>query len=222
MAYEDEEQLARLREWWSSYGTWVVAGVLIGALALFGWRSWDHRQQARAVAASDQYIALQQALESDPALAQAIAEELVADYARTPYAALAALRYARERTLAGELAEAARWLEQAMALADGPELQALATLRLAEVRLAQDEPQAALELVSTTPAASFDPLYAEVRGDALLALDDSDGAREAYRRALVGSTGTAREFVQLKLNALPVAADPTEPATDPAPAEEQQ
>ncbi len=220
MAYEDEEQLARLREWWSSYGTWVVAGVVIGALLLFGWRSWDHRQQSRTVAASDQYLALQQALDSDPALAEAITEELVTDYAATPYAALAALRYARERTLAGELAEAARWLEQAMTLADGPELQALAALRLAEVRLAQGEPQAALELVSSAPAASFDPLYAEVRGDALLALDDLDGAREAYRLALAGSTGTAREFIQLKLNALP-AAEPAAPATDPAPAEEQ-
>ncbi|HJO36649.1 MAG TPA: tetratricopeptide repeat protein, partial [Gammaproteobacteria bacterium] len=73
---------------------------------------------------------------------------------------------------------------------------------------------------SSAPAASFDPLYAEVRGDALLALDDLDGAREAYRLALAGSTGTAREFVQLKLNALP-AAEPAAPATDPAPAEEQ-
>ena len=43
-----------MKEWWSRYGTWVVAGavvIVVGVTAFVGWRQYDRAQRAAASAA---------------------------------------------------------------------------------------------------------------------------------------------------------------------------
>jgi hypothetical protein len=79
-----------LKEWWSRYGTWVVAAtvaVVVAAAALVGWRQYDQAQRAAASAA---YSAALAQLTSDPAAARAEFEKQAAS-GQEPYRSLAAL-----------------------------------------------------------------------------------------------------------------------------------
>ena len=72
-----------------------------------------------------------------------------------------------------------------------PQLALLARLRLARVQVDAGKADDALKTLSVE-AGAFDPRYAEVRGDALLAKGDRNGALEQYRTArAAGATGAA-------------------------------
>jgi hypothetical protein len=79
-----------LKQWWSQYGTWVVAAtvaVVVGVAALVGWRQYD---QAQRSAASSAYSAALAQLVSDPSAARAEFEKQATN-APEPYRSLAAL-----------------------------------------------------------------------------------------------------------------------------------
>lgn len=96
-------------------------------------------------------------------------------------------------------------------------LKLLARLRLARIKLAVGDPQAALTALAGVNAGGFAPLYAELRGDAYAKLGKADDARAAYTQALAQWAPDMgdKSMVQMKLNDLGQA--PAAPAT-PAPA----
>ncbi len=83
-----------MKEWWSRYGTWVVAGavaVVVAVTGFVGWRQYDQSQRAAASAAYS--VALAQ-IATDPAAARAELEKQGAN-ALQPYRSLAALAAAQ-------------------------------------------------------------------------------------------------------------------------------
>ena len=89
----EDEQLEALKQWWKENGAAVITGIVLGAAALFGWRFWQDYQVEQAQAASAVYAEMRAAA-GDVDTLMAGAEMLRSDYARTPYAALAALEAA--------------------------------------------------------------------------------------------------------------------------------
>jgi len=220
--HEEQEQIDALKRWWHENGTFVTVGVFIGVAAIAGWRTWQSWEQRAAEDASAVYSALARAVEShDAATYEALADGLVRDHARTPYAANGALLAAKAAVDAGDLAKAELRLAWVVTNGRDAELVALARVRLARVQLALDQAERALATVGVTPAGAFGPLTDEARGDALTALGRHDEARVAYRAALAGAADNQvdRGTLELKLGDLGPAsvAAPAAPATGAKP-----
>jgi len=216
----DDEQVEALKGWWQDNGTSLLTGVVLVLAVFFGVRQWQSMQAAESGAASDLYQQL-----ADLAMANLTAplaaenlvaartvyEQLKGEYGSSIYVRYGALALARFHVDQGELDQAAAELQWVL---DNPgggwlrkvdeELLLTTRLRLARVRLAQDDAQAALALLRAVEPGSFAASYAEIEGDALLALGQSDEARTVYQRALANSLATNKIVLQLKLQDLGV------------------
>jgi len=184
-AYNPDDQLASLKNWWKQYGTALIAGVIIGLLLLVGGTYWKQYKIKRAETASQIYENLLADLQQGkPDAVSAAAAKLMQDYDATPYAGKSALLQARLRFDAKDVAGARTQLEWAMKNAIEASVQHSARLRLARLLLDQGEAAAALALVNTKDTNGFISEYEEIRGDALLAEGDRDAARRAYQTAI--------------------------------------
>ncbi len=145
--------------------------------------------------------------ESENAAAiQSISEELMSDYAATPYAVHGALALAKFSVDNEDLDRAVQALQWILDNGDDDALRHIVRLRLATVWLAQGEAESVVALLKSAEPAEFAARYHELSGDALLQTGDVDGARSAYQRginALEQSEVTSgRSLLQLKLNNL--------------------
>ena len=85
-----------MKEWWSRYGTWVVAGAVVVVVAVTGFVGWRQYDQAQRAAASAAYSAALAQIATDPAAARTELEKQAVD-ALQPYRSLAALTAAQLR-----------------------------------------------------------------------------------------------------------------------------
>jgi predicted negative regulator of RcsB-dependent stress response len=201
----DREQVEALRKWWKENGGSIIIGVVLGLGAVVGWRTWRGYEQAQAVKGSVAYQRLVDlAAGGDRQQAVAQGEFLIADQPGSVYAGLAALLLAKVAAEQGDLGDAARRLEWVAATPPVPELEPVARLQLARVRLAEGKLEEALALTAAAVPEEFGALYAEVRGDILVARGEPESAREAYRRALeqLEQDAPTRALVQMKLDDL--------------------
>lgn len=201
----DEEQVEAIKEWWRENGMAVVIGIVIGIGALVGWRGWSEYQENRAREASSLYQEMLAARAGgDSEQLQEKGSQLLADYAATPYGGFAALALARQALTEDDLETAENRLRQALESLDEGPLQHVARLRLLRVLTAREQYDTALELLQSTDFGRFTAEYEELRGDILLAQDDTDGARDAYRLALANTAPQAggRELLQMKLESV--------------------
>lgn len=205
----EKEQLERLRQWWSENGWYLIGGVAIGALALFGWNQYTGYQERRSEEAAALYLNLQQAVAEDRAAeAEQLLERLRADYGGNAYTDQAGLMMARMHMTATAPDRAAAELRYVMENSDDPDLALVARLRLARVLAYREQYQDALALLEVSNVGHFAGAYREVAGDIHYALGDYAAARAAYLQALSGPGADAldRNLVQMKLNQLDSAA----------------
>jgi len=210
----DEEQIEALKRWWDENGTLVIAGIVLVLAVLFGSRYWQSSQSSMAEAASDIYTQMTEVVQSnldleidDMELAEALNlhTELKNNFANSVYSRYSALLMARLYVQRNELGEAAAELQWIM---DNPglgflnsiddEMALTARSRLARVILAQGNAEAALQLLNEVEPGTFAGTFAEIEGDAYVALGRIQEAIEAYQNAL--NAGTNTEVVELKLN----------------------
>ena len=207
MTYEtDEEQLEAIKKWWAENGKAVIAGVVLGLGAIFGWRGWVSYEQGRSEAASALYEEVIIAIEApDPETAVAVGDRLMNDYADTPYAAMAALARAKTNVESGDLQSAAQALRWAMDNGRDVDVAEVARLRLARVQYALNQPDEALATLQQEFPPAYAALVEELRGDILVEKGDAEGARAAYRKALQDSRAVVdRSALEMKLNDLGV------------------
>lgn len=207
MAYdlEEQEQLAEIKAWWKQYGRLVIVAVVAGLLAVGsvqGWRYYRNSQMAGAAALFEQ----QQRAEriNDQKRLRDIAVQIVERYPSTQYAVLAALAAAKVDFDTGDLAAAGKRLQWVIENAREEEARDVARLRLARILLDEKNAAEALQLLENKHAESFAGLYADVKGDVLVALGKRQEARAAYQLALDKSEAASplRQILQLKLDSL--------------------
>lgn len=205
----EKEQLEQMRAWWSEYGRYVIAGVVIAIVSLVGINRYNSSKLETQVAASGLYETLAEHVSTgDLDKAESVADDLANDYANTTYAAQSKLAMARLYMDKNRDEDAADVLRELLELSGNEELKHVGRLRLARILLYQDKPQEVLDLLAQQDAAAFNALNAELMGDAYLALDRIAEAGDAYRRALADPSQvptTDRALVQMKLADLPVA-----------------
>jgi len=207
MAYDlqEQEQLEELKAWWKDYGRLVLLGVALGALAIAGFQGWRYYRHSQSLAAVALYEQLEQAERAgDRGKVRELAGSIVTQYAATPYASFAALSAARASFEEGDLAQAKARLAWVVENARREELRDVARLRLAGVLLDEKGHAEALKLLEARPGESMTALYADLRGDILLAQGNAAEARNAYQLALDRSEAGSpyRATLQLKLDSL--------------------
>jgi predicted negative regulator of RcsB-dependent stress response len=117
---------------------------------------------------------------------------------------MAALSAARASFESGDLGAAKTQLQWVIDNAKEDEMRDVARLRLAGVLLDEKKYDDALALVNAGHGAAFSGLYADLKGDILLAQGKRGEARGAYQQALDKSDARSpyRPMIQAKLDAL--------------------
>ena len=207
----EKEQLDAMRDWWKENGNYVIGGVLAGVIMIFGWNRWQTGIVETEVAASTLYEDVLYAADLG-LLDNAIrpAEELIENHNSSPYAAQARLAMARMYMDSSRDQDAADMLQGLIDSAPEKQVALLGRLRLAKVLLYQGKAEEALGLVSDRSESGFTARYSELMGDAYVSLGQFDKAEAAYIAALndnFAAPTVDTNFVQLKINDLPVASE---------------
>lgn len=202
----DEEQLDAVRDWLKENGKAMIAGAVIAVAAVVGWQQWGAFQERAAESASIAYLQLLDARETgaDPETVERRGRVVMEDHGGSAYAPMAGLQlaeYHAERDALEASASALRWV------VDNGEDQAfrhVARLRLAQVLVASENFDQALQVLDVESTGAYRSQYLERRGDVYAAMGEHDNARDAYDQALAEQsvTGTRRSLIQLKRNDL--------------------
>ena len=197
----EEQQVERIKEFWKEHGKGIVAGAVIGFGLFYGWRFYDQHTMEQQQLASSKYEQLTAALSegSDNALVEA--QNFVSENSENTYAHLVALQLAKEAVDENDLATAVTSLQLVVDNAEDNNLKALASIRLARVLVAQEQTDAALELVRGTYPDAYQGFAAEIEGDILADKGQNKDARAAYQRALEADESLT-PALQMKLNSL--------------------
>lgn len=206
MAYdlEEQEQLDELKAWWKLHGNKVLSAATAALLIFAGIQGWKSYQHKQSVEASAQYEALTQLDVKDAKAIHVAAAQLVDKYAGTPYAARAALFAAKADYAANDVKNAQLQIEWALNHASDDALRAIARLQLAGLEFEQKQYDAALKTLSEKHDVGFDGLFADLKGDILVAQGKPTEAKAAYADALshLDAEGHYRRYTERKLDAL--------------------
>ena len=203
---EEQEQVADLKAWWKEHGTRIVVAVCVAVVAFSGWTGWRRYEANQVGQASALYENAVRAAQGGDAKALRDAGGALAEsYARTPYAAMAALVAARFYFERGDLKASQAQLQWVIDRGQSDDLRSLARLRLGAVLLDEKAYDQALALAEAPHPAAYDAQYAALKGDILVAKNQRAEAKAAYQLALEKSGKEAsafRESVRTRLQAL--------------------
>ncbi|MDP3678466.1 MAG: tetratricopeptide repeat protein [Methylotenera sp.] len=206
MAYdlEEQEQIDELKAWWKTYGKTIGNALLALLIVYAGYQGWHYYQAKQSVEASTEYQALQVIDEKDIKEIQAKTAILMDKYSATPYAGRAALLAAKANYQAKDIKSAKAQLDWAIKNAKETSVTAIAGLQLANILAEEKDLAGALKLLEAPHDAGFDGLYADLKGDVLVALGKNAEAKAAYEHALtkLDAQGRYRTLTQQKLEAL--------------------
>ena len=212
----EEETIESLKKWWDENGKQLVMLVVVVIAAYSAWLLWQNSRLDNAAAASDLYeeiLTLSTPSPGESISAEnserilAAATELTTEYSNSVYAMFGSLFAAQQSVRANDLdaAEAAlQWIldHQQTGLFNQTDegLILTANLRLGRVLLSKGETERALALVNSANPKSFEPAFAELRGDIYVAMGRIEDAREAYVAAQ--QAGSNSDGLRMKLDDL--------------------
>lgn len=199
--YETEEQqVEALKKWWKENGTSLIVGLFVGVSGLFGWRYYVDHKHVHSIQASDMYMQVMQsaALKTVNDKTFDIYNQLVNEYADTPYAALSSLALAKYEYEKDDADAAVAQLELAVKHANDDTIKQIANLRLASLYIEQKKYEEASVLLNKAHESAYDAQYEELKGDLYLAKGDVAQARIAYDKAIALLGNEASRWLKLK------------------------
>ena len=202
---EEQEQIAELKQFWKQYGTLIVTLAVAALVAFAGMQGWRYYKHSQSEQASLLFTRLGEAVrKNDVNEIRALGKQIIDGFGSTAYGPTVALLLAKTNYENGDPSGAAEQLQWAIDKAKDEETADLARLRLAGLRLDEKKFDEALKLLETKHGAAMEPLYADLRGDVMVAQGKSAEARAAYRTAIEKSLPGSgyRNVVQIKLDAL--------------------
>lgn len=220
---EEEEKLETLKAWWNRYGVVIVIVLAVMVATIGGSKVWDYYQRQQAQQAADLYALLKQVQAGGDLVKITDAAHLLTEgYGSSGYAARAALIVAKASVDAGDMKRAKDHLQWILDNAKEPEIIDLARLRLAGILVDEKNYAAALQQLNAKHNDAFKGLYADLKGDVLLATGKVEEARLSYEAAIeaLSPMGNYHNIVQMKVDALSASALPEtlpSPGATPAP-----
>jgi predicted negative regulator of RcsB-dependent stress response len=210
----DEEQVEAIKQWWKNNGSSLLIGIGAALAIVFGWQAWQNHQAQQRTEAANQFVTLMNAFgtedETSADTVAFVAKTLRDDHADSAYAVYANLMLARVQLMQNSDTEGAveslQWaLEKAV---DTQPLALVVRSRLAQAQMALEDYDAALATIDgAKDSDAFGAIFAELRGDILLAKGDQNGARDAYLTAREQGEENRSGVLQLKLADLGVGGD---------------
>ena len=202
----EDEQVEALKKWWQENGKSAIFGVLLGLMAIFGWREWNDYKIEQATAASQLYQQMIQASrEGSSDTLSDTAKKIGNNYKDTAYAVFAKLATAKLSVADDELESAVVDLRWALDNTSQDSLSHVITLRLIHVLIAQNKlGDAKVLLAPASDSGEFAGSYKELEADILKLEGDTEGARIAYQDAIdtMQSLGQQAPVIDLKLDDL--------------------
>ncbi|MCB5184152.1 tetratricopeptide repeat protein [Methylobacillus gramineus] len=206
MAYdlEEQEQLDAFKTWWKRNGNVVVALAGIAVVGFGGYEGWQYYQHQQSAAASAQYQTMARTDIKDVKTIKALSSELMDKYSSTPYAGRAAVAVAKVNYQEKDLASAKAQLDWAAKNAKEDAVRAVALLQLAAIQFEEKAYDEALKTLGEKHDEGFDGLFADLKGDVLVAQGKPDDAKTAYKDALakLDMSGDYYKYTEHKLEAL--------------------
>ncbi len=136
----EEEQIAAIKSWWNKNGTQLLSGILVIVIAVGGWRYWENSQFVAGANASSLFEALQSHSQNGTfGEVSREALKLMQEQPESPYAAGAALLYAKFSYEKGELETAVDNLTWVTEKSSDQGLKTTAHLRLARIHADQKQ-----------------------------------------------------------------------------------
>ena len=217
----DQQRAEQVRGWLQENGWYLLAGIVLGLAALFGWRQWGTYTQHDAEEASAQYAELMGAIRiGRMTRAEELTTQLADEHPRSPYVDQARLAMPRLKVEQAKPEEAAKYLEQVMKDSRSEEFARIARLRLGRLLVQEDKFDEALKVLAVPQDSAFASGFQEARGDAYYAMGKMAEARTEYEAALKGRDPTTGDeaFLQAKLDEVAGLAPPAaEAAVESAP-----
>jgi predicted negative regulator of RcsB-dependent stress response len=192
--YDEHEQSERVKQWLLKNGSNLLTGILLIIAAISGWHWWQGRQAQQSQEAGSQYHTFVQAINKpDNAKALVLGEAIIANYADSDFAFLAALRLSRIH------AELGKYDLAAVALND--QNRELVKIRKAQLLLSQGKTVEAAKAADAITAVAYPASLAELKGDLAMSSEKSEAAAEFYRDALqqLSADSGSRGLIELKL-----------------------
>ena len=202
---QEQEQIDEIKAWWKQYRGLVLLVVAACAVTVSGYQGWQYYKNKQGTEAGELYTQLQAAAAgNDARKVQDIAAVIADKYPRTGYAAYSALAAAKAAFDGGDPATARARLQWVVDNARDDPTRDIARLRLAAVLLDLKQYDDAVKLVDAQHVEPFSALFADLKGDVLVAQGKLPEARAAYQLALDKSEAKSnyRTLIQIKLDAL--------------------
>ena len=199
------DQAERVKKWCLEYGVGIIAGVIFAIIVSIGWRYWQQRQENNLVLASMEYQNLLDASNQENHTAfDTIANTIIQNYSKTPYALLAALQLAKQAVNQNKLLAAEKQLVWIIQHGKSGTIRAVARTRLARVLLAENQPERALKVLDENDNTAYHPLILEEKGDIYLYLGHSSEALQNYLAAekLFSKSAIEQPLLSMKINNL--------------------
>ncbi len=201
----EQEQIELLKNWIKQYSLVIIAGVLLAVAGISGWRYWQQRQNKTLSHASAVYDEMLTArVQSDSAATLVQTDKLLGHYQSTVYGQMATLMEARTAVIKKNYSEAETKLGWVIDHSRIKAMRQIARIRLARVLIAENKPQDGISTLQTVDDKSFNGLIDEVKGDAYLAMKNTDQARQAYKQAIseLPNAEVIRPLLQMKYDNL--------------------
>jgi len=201
----EEEQVEAIKKWWNENGKSIITGIIIGVIAIFGWRSYENYTAMQAKAASILYEQLLVASrKNDTNNIRSIANNIIADYKSSTYAIFSKLMLAKLESESGDLENAEVYLYSILDNVSRDEFKHITRLRLIRVLIANNKLESAEELLTKVKPNQFTAHYEELRGDIFAKQGNVKGAVKAYQKAIANSASNedAQIILQMKLDDL--------------------
>lgn len=212
----EEETVEALKKWWDENGKQLALMIVVVLAGYSGWLLWQNSRLASADAASDLYeeiLSIAAVTEgvtvgaAEGARVLELADELRAEHSDSIYALFASLFDAQQAVRVNDLEAAEsslQWIldNQQTGFFKQTDAGLILTtkLRLGRIILARGDAERALILVNNVNPVSYEPGFAELRGDIYFALGRIVDAREAYVAAQ--QAGSNSDALRMKLDNL--------------------
>ena len=203
----EEEQVESIKRFLKRYGPMILTTVATICLLMAGWQFWHrHQEDLREKSALAYAQLLLSASNEDTEGLKQKAQYLIKDYAKTPYAALAALMLAREAVHVNQLDVAKRHIAWVIDHAQQAAVKQIAQTRMARILLAQKQYSEALVALDAVEGEVYAGTIAAIRGDILFAQGNISEARESYALALkhLPREARIRQVLTIKMNDLAI------------------
>ncbi len=185
MSYQTEEQqVEQLKEWWKDNGTPLIVGAVLGLSGFAGWKYWNEEQIITQTKASDSFLIVTKALDTEKNEEVSRSSQSVKDgFPDSSYAILSAFQLAKQAVKDNQLDKAVIELEWVLDNHASSNLSSIAKIRMARVLIAQNKAEKAMSYLDFAKKSGFAEMANMVKGDALLSLGKETEALEAYQAA---------------------------------------